>query len=401
MSIRIPTVKIAKILIHLVGMILIRPFLILNRPDSPPAANNPIKILLVSLAYRGDFILCFPAIRELKRRFPRSYIVCWTREYNRSVAQINPDIDEVVVFEKFRTRGMALFLNIISILANEPFVKEIRKKKFDLYIDDAGYIYSAFVGILARIPFRIGRNTQGFGFLNHYEYPYDFNGHLVGKKLKLLQPLGIELSGIVSLIPQIMISDKMIGLVSDKTGVDLQKSKYFTVMPFAGWSTKNWDNDKFAFIINEFASYTNAFAIFIGGDTDKIPISEITKSVNGRFMVFAGHLDLSESAVLISKAAIHIGVDSVGSHLAAAAGTKSLAIFGPTNPRLIACLTPINIAVYKKTSCTPPAGKIYCCRDAGRSCPHISCMRELDKEDVLAVLKDLWDGKVKSEVIEF
>jgi ADP-heptose:LPS heptosyltransferase len=120
-----------------------------------------------------------------------------------------------------------------------------------------------------------------------------------------------------------------------------------------------------------------------------------------QFINMTGRLSLDETVILISQAKIHIGGDSFGAHVAAATNIKSLTIFGPTNPVLSAFLGIENIAVTKKISCSPSADKIYCYRDAGRRCPHISCMRELREEDVLAALKNLWDGNIKSEVIEF
>jgi heptosyltransferase-3 len=46
----------------------------------------------------------------------------------------------------------------------------------------------------------------------------------------------------------------------------------------------------------------------------------------------AGRLDFNQLAALLSQAALYIGPDTSVSHLAAACGVPTLAIFGPTNP---------------------------------------------------------------------
>jgi heptosyltransferase-2/heptosyltransferase-3 len=46
----------------------------------------------------------------------------------------------------------------------------------------------------------------------------------------------------------------------------------------------------------------------------------------------AGQLSLLQTAALIERGALYVGPDTGVSHLAAAAGTPSVVIFGPTNP---------------------------------------------------------------------
>jgi ADP-heptose:LPS heptosyltransferase len=299
------------------------------------------------------------------------------------------------------TRGLAAFKEIFLLKRHRSFFESIKAQKFDIYIDDSGYIFSAIAGFKANIPLRIGRNNQGFGFLNHYEYPYDFDENLTFKKLMLLKPLGIQATQRQDYRPVIDISDTFAKKVlhSHKMG-DLDNC-YFVVFPFAGWKAKNWDANKFSYVISEFYKYSKLMPVLLGGSNNKEDILSITSELEMPYKNMVGVPSLDETIAIISRSSLYFGVDSVGAHLAAATNVKSLTMFGPTNPEKIAYLGENNIAVTKKISCSPSADKIYCYRDAGRRCPHISCMRELREEDVLAALKNLWDGNIKSEVIEF
>jgi ADP-heptose:LPS heptosyltransferase len=399
-ALRRAVISVAKYILHLVGVIAFKPFIVAGRKRALKKIPENPKILYVSLAYRGDLILTFPAIRALKAKFPKSFITVWVRDYNAVLTELSVDIDRTLTYDKFDSHGMKVIRELVPKNIHQGFLDKLRRASYNIYIDDSGYTFSSLMGLWANIPLRIGRNQQGFGFLNHFDFPYDHNGHLIKKKIKLLEPLGVELTEGEMLVPKITIPPGTINSTFAKVQFYSESATYFTCSPFAGWAAKNWEIEKILFVVNEFALYSKLTPIFLGGENDINKIPMISRSMRVQHRILFGELNILNSAALISKAAIHFGVDSIGSHLAAASGVKSLTIFGPTNPLKIAILTDKNIAVFKREKCTPAPNKIYCCRDAGRSCSHISCMRELKQEDVLEVLKDLWDGKVKSKVVE-
>ena len=51
-----------------------------------------------------------------------------------------------------------------------------------------------------------------------------------------------------------------------------------------------------------------------------------------RPIIAAGRLDLAEAVALIEAADVYVGVDSGPMHIAAFAGTRVVALFGPTDP---------------------------------------------------------------------
>lgn len=389
-----------KFIIHFIGNIFFKPFLIFKRKRILINITENPKILFVSLAYRGDLILTFPAIRALRRKFPKATITLWVREFNVTLTDLCPDIDKIESYDKFNSHGLGVLREFIPKNIHKDIINKIKRSGYDIYIDDSGYTFTALIGFLSKIPLRIGRNQQGFGFLNHYDFPYDANSHIIKRKYILLKPLDINVYSESDLRPRLVFSSDQLSVALSNIGPSDNKKGYFAITPFTGWKAKNWDIDKYIFIINKFAEYSGLFPVFIGGPDDVALIDKMIDRINVVSVNLAGKLTLSGSAAVISGARIHIGGDTFSSHVAAATQIKSLSIFGPTNPSLSAFLTFDNIAITKKIGCAPKPDKIYCLKDAGRTCSHVSCMRELQKEDVLAVLKDLWDGKVKSKVIE-
>jgi ADP-heptose:LPS heptosyltransferase len=387
---------IGKATVHLLGTIIVRPFLGRGKALSDFESLPEPRILYVSLAYRGDLILSLPAIAALKKRFPDSKITCWIREYNVSLAKLCSDIDEIITYDTFPSSGLQLLAKLGRLTPHRAFIAEIRARQFDILIDDSGFGFSALVGALARIPLRIGRDTQGFGFLYHSETPFNENEHLVGKRLRLLRSLGIE-----STHPE------RLRIAVDSTSVEKTCAKielagqeqFFTLQPYAGWAAKNWQKEKIVAVVNGFMRETGLTPVFIGGSTDREKIDKMRERIEGRSISAAGMLELGETLALISRARIHFGVDSVGSHMAAAAGVRSVTLFGPTNPRLSAPLSADNIVILREISCSPARDRQYCALDAGRLCPQFKCMESLDAKEVLAILIGHWKGSDQNQIV--
>ena len=397
--IRTSITAIIKTILHAVGVAFFGIFIRSGKERPFIKGTDSPKILFISIGYRGDFILNFPILKAIKVRYPNAHITCWVRGYSESLAKLNPYIDNSLVYDEFPNTGFHMIWKLLHINRRDPFIKSIGSMEFDFSIDDSGYGFSADVCYLAAIPYRIGRNIQGFGFLNHYEVPSAPNSNLLDKRLRLLEPLGISVPHSGDLYPSISIPKSKLEELNKKYGLNIRAGDYFTIQPYGGWEAKNWDDEKFTIVIREFGNYSGKTPVFIGGPTDIEGISRIKDKIGFACIETAGKIDLGEAAILISGAAIHLGVDSFGSQFAAAAGVKSLTLFGPTNPRLILFMGPENKAVMKKTSCSPRPDRLYCCADAGRSCPRLSCMKELQVDHVLGPLQALWKGDEVEDLI--
>ena len=99
-----------------------------------------------------------------------------------------------------------------------------------------------------------------------------------------------------------------------------------------------------------------------------------------------GRLSLRESAALIGKAAALVTNDSAPLHFAAAAGTPTVALFGPTLPAFgFGPRGPRDVALgVDGLSCRP------CSRHGPPRCPlgHHHCLRHLLLEQVVAALEE-------------
>ena len=97
---------------------------------------------------------------------------------------------------------------------------------------------------------------------------------------------------------------------------------------------------------------------------------------------------------MLARASLFVGQDSGPTHLSAALGRPTLAIFGPTDPQLTGPLGGSSAVVYKNLPCGP-------CHDQAAECPNRKCLLSITPEEVAAealgvVAQAKPGGKVRS-----
>lgn len=114
------------------------------------------------------------------------------------------------------------------------------------------------------------------------------------------------------------------------------------VHPGSGGRWKCWPAHRFA----ELASRLDAAVLLIDGPADAAACQEFTEGLSGSVpVVRAADESLSRVAALLMESRGYIGNDSGVSHLAAALGMPTVAVFGPTDPAVWAPLGPRALAV--------------------------------------------------------
>ncbi|HEY1267129.1 MAG TPA: glycosyltransferase family 9 protein, partial [Candidatus Binatia bacterium] len=93
-------------------------------------------------------------------------------------------------------------------------------------------------------------------------------------------------------------------------------------------------------------------------------------------------LGLGQLAALLSMADVYIGNDSGVTHLAAAGGVKTIALFGPTDPVEWAPRGSNVEIITLQVECSP------CERPAMKSCRHRKCLTALKPGDVITSCKE-------------
>ena len=117
--------------------------------------------------------------------------------------------------------------------------------------------------------------------------------------------------------------------------------KILAVGPTANWQAKTWRQEYFAELIERLTSPTGILSdscvLLMGRDDERPMVQRLIRSIPGDKLVdLIGRIDLLTAYACLRRSAFYIGNDSGLMHLAAASGTPTLGLFGPTKEELYA-----------------------------------------------------------------
>ena len=165
---------------------------------------------------------------------------------------------------------------------------------------------------------------------------------------------------------------------------------FVAMAPGSIWGSKRWP------FYPELAAALGDPIVIVGGRDDAALGNEVLAAAEGRSWNAAGELGLRASAALLGRASVLITNDSAPLHLAAAAGTPVVAIFGPTVPEFGFGPRGPRDAVVQLSglACRP------CSSHGPRVCPlgHHRCMIELSVERVAAAVSGITGAEARRAI---
>ncbi|OQW96082.1 MAG: lipopolysaccharide heptosyltransferase II [Verrucomicrobia bacterium A1] len=104
---------------------------------------------------------------------------------------------------------------------------------------------------------------------------------------------------------------------------------------------KRWPVERFAEAARRLAADHGCAVIALGSPAEAADAAAIAAAAGGRGLSLAGRTDISQWAAVLAGCALAVSNDSGGMHLAAAAGTPVVAVFGRTDPGRTGPLGPL------------------------------------------------------------
>jgi len=148
---------------------------------------------------------------------------------------------------------------------------------------------------------------------------------------------------------------------------------------------KTWPAGRFA-EVGEGLARAGWQVVVVGGAAEAAAAGEMASRIPGGLSL-AGKTGLGVLAALLGKAGLFVGGDSGPLHLAAAMGTPTVAIFGPTDPALTAPQGPGHQVLSRRLACAP-------CQ---QGCKDRPCLLGITAEEVLAAAGRLAPRPVSSQ----
>jgi heptosyltransferase I len=334
-------------------------------------------ILIIRLSSLGDVLMTIPAVRGIRDRFPGAHI-SWLVEGPVSEFLACQDfIDEIIVFPRSDTMKGLKTGNIARAgKALGPFLRNMRKREYDLVVDFHGIAKSALFSMMARGTKKIGFGDMFAKEKSHLFYHNRINGsdkrmHKVARNMLLANHLGYTNS-----VPKVILktSDDATAHIDNFLRETGSSPPLFAVNPFSSKGTdfKRWPMERYAELIARIHHELHEQTVILWGPGEKEAARRL-KEMSGDGAYLACPTDIPQLFALLGKVRIYIGGDTGVMHLAAAAGTPVIAIFGPTDFKINGPYGKEHTVLREDVPCSP-------CKK--RDCSDRQCLAPITVEKV-------------------
>lgn len=278
---------------------------------SPPPA--PRRVLVVRAGAIGDFVLTLPALVALRRAYPlaRLHLVG-----NRAAAVLALESGTVDAVYSFDDAWVARLFTPTPAAATAP----LADVDFAVvWLRDPESPLVASLGALG-VPTLAAPSFP----------PPGARVHVADHLLSALHPLGISPG---DAIPRLALSRAGLQRADDlltrhRLG---PPARIVAIHPGSGGRYKSWPAERFAAVADALA-VGGVQSLLLAGPADAEQIGLVRRSLRRASPLEARPGDLIELAAILARCDAYLGNDSGVSHLAAAVGAPTVAIFGPTDP---------------------------------------------------------------------
>ena len=297
-----------------------------------------MKILIVKLSAIGDVIHTLPALCAIRSRYPDAHITWLIEQAAADLIVGHRALDRVIVSRRkrwIRQLGSADWRQ--ALFEMRAFWRELRDTHYDVVIDFQSLLKSAMLVWLARGSRKIGfdkgmqHQERSYLLLNERVPPVDMEVHALTRGLRLIEAIGVNTSAPVYDLPESDEDRRRIDRLLTVANIDGTRP-LVAVNPMALWETKLWLEDRFAALGDRMAAELGADVVFTGAPADRTVNRRIRQMMAAPAADLSGRTSLTMLAALYRRAALLVTTDTGPMHLAAAVGTKVVALFGPTAP---------------------------------------------------------------------
>lgn len=287
--------------------------------------SNDVKRILV-LQYKpfGDVLLNTGYLPSLKAKFKNVKIDFLVRKPYDIVLKNNPNINELITFEN--VTGIKYLLQRIKL------IKDIRRRKYDLIIDQLNGTGSGVIVFLSGAKYRLGFNDRKLKWVYNIKASEGAHRYTAARKFDLLKSIAIYEE---SYDVEITITED----AKEYANNWLEKNKvngsnFICVAPGSPVASKKWSSKNYAALCDRIIGSSNYKIVFIGAPDEQDDIKSVIKQMNEISYLIAPKTDFIQAGALLEKADLLICNDGGLNHLSIAVETFSLAIFGNTDPIL-------------------------------------------------------------------
>ncbi len=331
------------------------------------------KILVIQTAFIGDVVLATAVLEKLHLVYPDVKLDFLVRKGNDGLLKGHPFINELLVWDKTKSKYPHLW----------QMLKTIRRNRYDVVVNIQRFAATGFLTTFSGAKMTIGfdKNPWSVFFskrIKHVISTPDQPLHEVNRNQSLIEPLTGDL---IPVKPRLYPTDTDYAKVQS-----LQSNPYIVIAPASVWFTKQYPVAKWVELIDQLPRDYKIY--IIGAPTDKSLAEAIYSGVQqkDKLQSLCGELSLLQSAALQEKAVMNYVNDSAPMHFASALNAPVTAVYCSTLPSFgFGPLSDRSYVVETKESldCRP------CGLHGQASCPkqHFNCANTIKVAQLLETLQ--------------
>ena len=292
-------------------------------PRAAPVDPSTLRdVLVLRLDRIGDLLMSLPALHDLRRALPQARLRLAVGRWSEEVAKLAP-VDEVLSWSApwagRRGEGaeswMALARKARALAAAPP----------DLALDLQADARANLLLRLTGAPLRVGyANTGGGAWLTHV-VPLDETVSWVEQNRRAVEAIAGPRTGAGAPPP----GDAARGrAILAREGVTTRP--VIGIHPSGGRTIKQWPVERWREVAGRLQAEFAAAVVITGGAGDAALARELGRDLAAPAADLSARLSATETLDVIAALDLFLSPDTGPMHMACAAGTPSVAVFGPS-----------------------------------------------------------------------
>jgi heptosyltransferase-2 len=331
------------------------------------ADSNGSPILVVPYMWIGDFVRCHTVIQLLRARFPDRPVDMLASTLCAPLTDYMPGLRQAVVVDLPR-KTLALPQQVV-------LAKRLKREGYGTALVMPRTWKSALAPFFAGIPERTGFTGEvRYVLLNDLRAGERALPRMVDRCAALALPKEAKLPGDLP-VPKLEVPAAEAAAWRSQHGLTDGGRPVVALAPGAVGPSKRWPADAYAALTRRLLA--DGLAVWVLGGPDEKPLAqEIVGDTAARDLTGR---DLRNAILALASASVAVSNDSGLLHVAAALGTPTIGIFGPTSPWHWAPLNPLaaTIETASELTCRP-------CHKPVCRLGHHRCMRDIAPDQVMA-----------------
>ncbi len=296
-----------------------------------------MKLLAVELADIGDLIMATPALSALRETYPDAHIDVLTTPHAAPLLNGTNLANSVLMFDKATFDRASSLLRPSNVWAAIRLAIRLRHGGYDAVLifhhltTRFGALKYAALAFASAAPRRLGLDNgkgwfltdrvqdRGFGVEHQVRYWLKVAALLDAKSADERLHIGIseaDRAWAESHLPTRVANQKLVAIHPGSGGYSL---------------ARRWEAEKFAALADRLIERDGAQIVLVGGANDDPELVWAAMRNLDKVIDLSGQTTLNQLAAVLARCDHFFGADSGVIHVAAAAGTRVTALFGPSN----------------------------------------------------------------------